>query len=102
MRIPSPAFPALPTAEPELPEVWVAALVGGDGDMPRALLYSLRTAGTTEPSPRIPGRLSPLLAPRCKISRECFPRVTLGRLESKEAFASRAGFGPVSLHARAG
>lgn len=38
---PLPGFPALSTAKPELPEVWVAALVGGDGDMPCALFCPL-------------------------------------------------------------
>lgn len=62
MRSPLPGFPSLSAAEPEIPEVCVAALLGGDGDMPCALFCALfQTAGTTEPCLRIPGRPSPLL-----------------------------------------
>lgn len=41
MRPPLPAFPTLSAAKLELPEVWVGALVGGDGDMPYPLFCAL-------------------------------------------------------------
>lgn len=49
MRIPSPAFPALPTAEPELPEVWAAALVEAMGIWP--VHCSIPSGPRVPPSP---------------------------------------------------